>query len=147
MPDRQLVRPGVVLEVVRDRVLARVVLRVAGKREAGQGAVAGGREQLQGIPAPPPRIAGARADVEDQEGDPRLGEVVAGGESCLAAADHDDLRALGHDRVLPSASRDAARRPARPGPVRWRPGGGEDKREGAVHVVTAFPGEIPEGCL
>ncbi len=119
VPDRQLECPGIVFEVVRDLVLAREVLRAAGKRQAREGTVAGGREQLEGVPAPTPRIAGTRLGVEDHERDPRPGEVVAGGESCLAAADHDDLGALGHGQAPPAAARRAGRRLARPGPVGW----------------------------
>jgi hypothetical protein len=77
---------------VREHLLAcRVTVRIAREVKPRQAVVRARREQRERLPA----IAPSRRDIvvalEDQKVAPLLHEVVADGETCLAAADHDDV--------------------------------------------------------
>ena len=51
-------------------------------------------EQAQRVPSGTPRLADLCSGVEDQEVRSLAGQVVGDGESCLAAADDDDVEGL-----------------------------------------------------
>ena len=55
----------------------------------GQRVVAGRAVQPERVPAVPPVVADPLVGVEDHEGQPALGEVVAGRQARLAGADDD----------------------------------------------------------
>jgi hypothetical protein len=72
------------------------VLGVAGESQAGQGAVGGGGEQLQGVPAAPPGVPDALLGVQHQVLDAGAGQVPGRDQPGLAAANDQDVDALDH---------------------------------------------------
>jgi hypothetical protein len=82
---------GVLGEVADNLVARRVVVRVARERPARQAVVARRGEQPQRVPALAPGGGRPVRGLEDREVATLLGQVVAGGEAGLSAADDDDL--------------------------------------------------------
>jgi hypothetical protein len=93
--DRKCEVVNVLPQVGGGLVAVRVPRRVAGERQAGQGAVPGRGEQGERVVEARPRPAGLLAGLEQGEAETGGAEGVTGGESGLAGADDDDV-VLGH---------------------------------------------------
>jgi hypothetical protein len=102
--DRQLETTRVVRQVVRHLVARRIPVRVAREGETRERVVACRGEQSQRVPALAPRHRGLAGGLENREIAALLGQEVADGEACLAAADHDYVAMLrdgaGHDVLI-----------------------------------------------
>ena len=92
--DRKIELARIVGEVIRHLVPHRIPVRVAREREARKRVVAGRREQFERVPALAPRRRGLSGGLKDREIATLLGEEVADGEACLAAADDDYVAML-----------------------------------------------------
>jgi hypothetical protein len=90
---------GVIGQVVHDLVATGVAVRVARERETGERVIAGGREQLERVPALAPCGRRLVRRLEDRDVAPLAGEEVADRQAGLATADHNHLAALGHGAI------------------------------------------------
>ena len=90
----QLEALGVRLEVVGHLPRGRERLRRSGEPHAGKPVEACRGVQPERGPALPPRVSDSLTRIEDDEGPASLLQVVAGGQSRLAAADDHRLEAL-----------------------------------------------------
>ena len=92
--DRKIELARIVGKVIRHLVPHRIPVRVAREREARKRVVAGRSEQFERVPALTPRRRGLSGGLKDREIATLLGEEVADGEACLAAADDDYVAML-----------------------------------------------------
>src|SRR5262245_28332547 len=91
---RKLKAPRVRLQVVRHLIPGREIVARGGKRHPIETVELRRREASQRVPALAPRVADAGVLIEDDEAHPYVGEVIADGETRLAAADDDDVELL-----------------------------------------------------
>ena len=78
-------------QVVRHFILGGKVVARRGERHAVEAAELRRREEPQRVPALAPGIADARVGFQNEEARAGAREVIAGGQSRLAAADHDHV--------------------------------------------------------
>lgn len=97
-PDRQVHLPGVPVEVVGDRLLARVVVGAGRERQPGQAVESAGGEQHQGVPALPPGVAHTVAGVQQDGLQAASFHLVGHGHARLAGADDDHIGFVGRHR-------------------------------------------------
>lgn len=93
-PDRQVEAGRGGIQVVGHVVSARERPALGRELPAGQPVVAGGREQVQRIPALAPDVPDPPVCLKDQERPAQPGQVVAGRQARLATADDHSLVAL-----------------------------------------------------
>jgi hypothetical protein len=84
------------LQIVRHLVLGRLALRVAGQRQAREGAVGPGGKQLQGVVAVPPGIPATRIRIVAGIGKIGVFEEVPRDQPGLASPDNPDLTMIDH---------------------------------------------------
>ena len=142
-PHRQLHGHGVLLEEVRDLVLAREVPRVAGEVHARQPVEPRRRVELQRVVVAAPVVADPAVAVDDQHLPPAPGQVVAGGQTRLAGADDQGLDVLGCHGLFSfelSAGDEVQAEDRDPQPV-----GGDERplHQAGVRGVTAVGGDQP----
>src|SRR5690242_12714766 len=97
MLHRQLETPCVGLQVISHFILGRERIATRRKPEPRKAGVTSRSKKPERVPALAPGIARALMSVQDQEREAALGEIVADGESGLAAPDDQRLNA---NRIL-----------------------------------------------
>src|SRR5262249_62431556 len=85
---------GIGFEIRGHLVLSWVVVRARRERHSRKSVVSRRREQTQGVPAPPPRLADALVALDDDEIAVLGGQVVRGGQTSLPPADDHRVDAL-----------------------------------------------------
>src|SRR5512133_3600286 len=95
--NRKIKFCGVRLKVVGHLVLGWATTPRPRKIQTRKGTEVGRGEELQRVPAFPPGIAGPLVGVQDQERLAEFGEVVAGGQAGLTAANNEGLNLLEHE--------------------------------------------------
>lgn len=94
VPDRQRESFRVAAQVTGKLLPGRVGPRGSRVAAAGKGVVPGRGEQPEGVPAAAPAVPGTGVLIQDDVGALEAGQVVAHGQTRLAAADDDRIEVL-----------------------------------------------------
>src|SRR5215467_8406023 len=91
------------LEIIGHLIFCRKPVAPAGECQTRQSIVTSGREQPERVPTVPPGVSSSRIGIDDHEGHSPFCQVIPHCKSCLPAAYHKGLDALGFICCIHSA--------------------------------------------